>query len=1476
MQTSKFHSRRQGRRNLTQINTATTQKRYHVQTGSESDQRNDSFKEKNESTFQDKTSNSEQQQTIMTESQNFQPAFLPQIAMASSQGVGVEGHIIQHVVMPVPVAMGTEVVSKQLLPQSMSQDQIRLHSGIESARGKRTEGSAEDELNYYMSKEHVAFSGKNKLSRNYRNRRSSSSESVSSNNRANKRTDKKHSRSDRYSRGMSPAGDSYWETQNSDSHRYDRERSRSLSPWYEHDQRKRENSESIRYRDHRQGKFTERKKYSSQSYDRGSSRNDDRYSSRREDGHLEYFSSESRDQRHIQVRERSLENSDWGARSWDSNEGYKRGFYDTRDVHEGSCYSEEQSVRKKRSFSPVSRDSTSERYRKHKRELSPVSDSRSVKELKIHISDSGRWIESDRHSRDLSPVSDNEFDSGARPRKEYDRRMVNDHVVVDNVSEDGKYLNDTEMVSDDEQFSDDDFDNLRNWNRGEQYRSDDNRRMSAGDSCSRSRSPSAKSDGFSKSENYSRKHDSERRGRQSGPGQVTEPRKSKFALKLPNICKYYNNFPKGGCTRANCFALHVCKAYVLENCKFGEKCKKSHDFLAEQPYKVLKKLNHNLDGISCLEQRLRIMLQRRILIAYGRGDLLPVIDDKERMLDEQSEEKFMKSERKARQRSETSKTAENIKCEPKDSTGKCETKEHKENKSSDFPETLTKNSSENSVVKVENDAADAQKKLLTKVTDNTVEQDRYNRHGKGKKIATERKDLSPVSGDEGNWEDYEKYEKVSDDGMMGTDKAEDKGRDLDAVSSSDSEDGLDKPADYPAPTPQNIAVPIGQNDPLVFNRPLGNNPQSYIGPLNRPPPTVPLNPGPLFPIMGHTPAENKTSVAPMAPFQAAAPPITAVPPVTTVPPMPVLGLGPKPLPGMKAPAFLPPSAPFIPPPSRPFPNHLPSPEFLKHVIQNLPTGQNTFKNDNNPPVVKAVKTTKKKQEKTEKDPELKETVKSLWMFPHKSVVNMSIIEFVTETEAYKEEFVAEVVRLLVTLDLPYVTMKKLISVIKEKVLINIVSTTDLRKILELYPAHFKIIETVDSDDEDEDVCRKSVQIKANISLGFCEKHGFLPFAIGKCECNALHMCKFYILSNCPNKVCKFGHKLKTEHNVSVLKNHKLHRLTGEELINFMADIDSRNKWTIPGVCKYYTREKGCYKGDNTDYDTICHSLHMCLYVLKGKCTNKECERAHSIRATQPQSLLEKYGMDPEMYGDDRILKLLIDNLLEAEKDKALRNAPHRANVQKVDGVLIGQKAQAFHVGTTCDSNQRPESVPGQSRQANRSKCMPVSAKLYTNVPALCKFYQNEMGCRKKDWGPDGKCHFLHICQYFVSGECKFGNKCKRSHDLFTGQAAELLRDYNIYTEHLSVGEILCLLNQTGTPVEIPNFEGEYSKHSDVKIEVYKENTAKRELVSDIAIDSKGSAQFNVNAKPPASSVYQSCNIEEVIQHIMTEKRVDKN
>ena len=41
-------------------------------------------------------------------------------------------------------------------------------------------------------------------------------------------------------------------------------------------------------------------------------------------------------------------------------------------------------------------------------------------------------------------------------------------------------------------------------------------------------------------------------------------------------------------------------------------------------------------------------------------------------------------------------------------------------------------------------------------------------------------------------------------------------------------------------------------------------------------------------------------------------------------------------------------------------------------------------------------------------------------------------------------------------------------------------------------------------------------------------------------------------------------------------------------------------------------------------------------------------------------------------------------------------------------------------------------------------------------PSACKFY-NKGGCKNGD-----KCDFLHVCEHFIDGSCKFGDqRCKR-------------------------------------------------------------------------------------------------------------------
>ncbi|XP_052784481.1 uncharacterized protein LOC128220223 [Mya arenaria] len=1149
---------------------------------------------------------------------------------------------------------------------------------------------------------------------------------------------------------------------------------------------------------------------------------------------------------------------------------------------EHSQLSEHESYGKRR-LSPVSLDRVSSRSSKLRRDLSPVSVSMSHDDLKIHVSDQGRWIETEKHENDLSSVSD-EFEM-ERKSHDYNRTMVDDKVYVanDGHKSNEDYLDATDLVSDDEvNYKDENFDYFKKGFEKDRHTD-------------------------LKSENQPHKH---------------KEVNSSTNLKIPNVCTYYQNTRKG-CNNPQCGFLHVCKAMVLENCRYGPKCVKSHDFLSNQPFELLKKQNPNEDLRSQnFYWKIIGLLQKRILVECGRTDLIPVIEEKQQARLKAVEES-----------KSVTKYASGPGHDLRTQIDHSKRRTYTENKQTDYQtkrETVEKSVSYKNVTGVKQNknkhSVDArnpneekdQKSRAKYSKDSAKEQNKDTSD-----ISDDKEDLSSVSGDEGNWEEYEKYEKVSDAGMSNKGNKDDE--ELDNVSSCGSHESDYRAIEFsgPAPVPENIAVPIGMNDPLVFNRPLGSKLENYVGPLNRPPPGFPINPAAMGrgpPNLSQPPPGHMDSHQVMGMNR---PPSMGIFPIP--PPNPNLQMR-----GQNMSMFrqnFPVGGHNIPPGSilpgatnihgnfggpnirpmmstPPLPSHLPSPEFMKQVIQCLP--KNTFKNENTPAIVEAKEDKKKK---VELNPELKETIKSVWKFPQKTQVNMSVIEFVTETEAYKEEFISEIIRILVNLQLPYVTMKKLISVIKEKVMINIKSEVDLRKILDMYPSNFQIEEQEDSDDEDEKESKKLVKIKANVTLGFCEKHGFLPFAIGKCECNALHVCKFYFLSRCPNKHCKFGHKLKTEHNIGVLKNHKLHRLTGEEIMIFLRDVENRNKETVPAVCKYYIREKSCYKGDNTDFDTICHGLHMCQYAVKNRCTNKECEKSHSIRDIQPNSLLVKYGLDPDELGDGKVMTMLKEVCLASDKEKektkkSFRGKESVKTVQKPGGVLTKNKNSTEKAHS---SKVTTKNMGTGMEDRIKKKISDLGQKIYS-IPAVCKFYQNEMGCRKRDWGLDGKCHFLHICQYFVIGECKFEENCKRSHDLFSGQTSETLKKYNIDTDVFDRYEILELLRKSSdAPIAIPqkeeerNYEVIENKDADHHVKqtsAYKEAIKKaqeRMLIEKDDVEEQGNVEemgsyepMNIEAATAKSilknkiakhvesekQLFQSCNIEDVIKHIMEEKKVD--
>ncbi|KAK3578609.1 hypothetical protein CHS0354_002181 [Potamilus streckersoni] len=64
----------------------------------------------------------------------------------------------------------------------------------------------------------------------------------------------------------------------------------------------------------------------------------------------------------------------------------------------------------------------------------------------------------------------------------------------------------------------------------------------------------------------------------------------------------------------------------------------------------------------------------------------------------------------------------------------------------------------------------------------------------------------------------------------------------------------------------------------------------------------------------------------------------------------------------------------------------------------------------------------------------------------------------------------------------------------------------------------------------------------------------------------------------------------------------------------------------------------------------------------------------------------------------------------------------------------------------------------------------------TTMPSICRFYNSWKGCSHNE------CQFLHLCKWFVRGDCKFDLTCQRSHNYFDRQPSLVLKRYGIHEE----------------------------------------------------------------------------------------------
>lgn len=84
----------------------------------------------------------------------------------------------------------------------------------------------------------------------------------------------------------------------------------------------------------------------------------------------------------------------------------------------------------------------------------------------------------------------------------------------------------------------------------------------------------------------------------------------------------------------------------------------------------------------------------------------------------------------------------------------------------------------------------------------------------------------------------------------------------------------------------------------------------------------------------------------------------------------------------------------------------------------------------------------------------------------------------------------------------------------------------------------------------------------------------------------------------------------------------------------------------------------------------------------------------------------------------------------------------------------------------------------------------IGKRNISTIPLICKFYNNEGGCSKR------KCMHLHICTYYITENCRFNAKCKRSHNFKDKQPKHILNRYGINIYEYDDIDIRSLLRKT--------------------------------------------------------------------------------
>ena len=246
-------------------------------------------------------------------------------------------------------------------------------------------------------------------------------------------------------------------------------------------------------------------------------------------------------------------------------------------------------------------------------------------------------------------------------------------------------------------------------------------------------------------------------------------------------------------------------------------------------------------------------------------------------------------------------------------------------------------------------------------------------------------------------------------------------------------------------------------------------------------------------------------------------------------------------------------------------------------------------------------------------------------FAKKYTVTLDTLELLkTLTDELEQEIAADIMAILLSAEiaLPIETLRD-----KLKIKNKFFELVTLEKFLQ---GKFRVEETKLTTFINVPAGTMVVSPFPNTRVKLCAKHSNLETR-GKCDCNDLHICKFFLLSRCPTgSNCRFGHNLGSDHNIRVLKTHFLHRLTLKQIKNFICRKENRNRTTTPEICKFYNTERGCKHDTGFDSRSRCQYLNVCRFYISSSCKFKtRCKRSHDLFSGQPRKVLSLYGLEPE-------------------------------------------------------------------------------------------------------------------------------------------------------------------------------------------------------------------------------------------------------